>query len=173
MFNTALLYEIVSKQTPYDVIIGGSDLPANFDKGCVIITLINSQVLTQSYKDFSKITTQGDTYTIQSTTRVQNNYQFDLYRCNPRNLECIDVEIQAQSLREYLKSYDVADYMQTIQAEILPTISQINFLTDFNEQKKLVNRAFFEVSIVFDVKNIQYVNTFDKIALENKLLIGG
>ena len=77
MFNTALLYEIVAKQTPYDVIIGGSDLPANFDKGCVIITLINSQVLTQSYKDNSKITTQDDTHTIQSTTRVQNNYQFD------------------------------------------------------------------------------------------------
>lgn len=172
MFNTALLYEIVVKQTPYDVIIGGSDLPANFDKGCVIITLINSQVLTQSYKDFSKITTQDDTHTIQSTTRVQNNYQFDLYRCNPRNLEYIDVEIQAQSLREYLKSYDVADYMQTIQAEILPTISQITFLTDFNEQKKLVNRAFFEVSIIFDVTNIQDVNIFDKIALGNTL-IGG
>lgn len=173
MFNTALLYEIVSKQTPYDVIIGGSDLPANFDKGCVIITLINSQVLTQSYKDFSKITTQGDTHTIQSITRVQNNYQFDLYRCNPRNLDYIDVEIQAQSLREYLKSYDVADYMQAIQAEILPTISQISFLTDFNDQKKLVNRAFFEVSIIFDVINMQDVNIFDKIALENKLLIGG
>ena len=172
MFNTALLYEIVSKQTPYDVIIGGSDLPANFDKGCVIITLINSQVLTQSYKDFSKITTQGDTHTIQSITRVQNNYQLDLYRCNPRNLEYSDVEIQAQGLREYLKSYDVADYMQTIQAEILPTISQISFLTDFNEQKKLVNRAFFEVSIVFDVINMQDVNIFDKITLGNTL-IGG
>lgn len=172
MFNTALLYEIVTKHTPYDVIIGGSDLPANLDKGCVIITLINSQVLTQSYKDFSKITTQEDTHTIQSTTRVQNNYQLDLYRCNPRNLEYIDVEIQAQTLREYLKSFDVQDYMKSIQAEILPTISQINFLTDFNDQKKLVNRAFFEVSVLFDVTNIQDVSIFDKITIENKL-IGG
>ena len=62
--------------------------------------------------------------------------------------------------------------MQTIQAEILPTISQISFLTDFNEQKKLVNRAFFEVSIIFDVTNMQDVNIFDKIALGNTL-IGG
>lgn len=172
MFNTALLYEIVAKQTPYDVIIGGSDLPADFEKGCVIINLINSQALTQSYKDFYKIKMQDDTRAIQSTTRVQNNYQFDLYRCNPRNLEYIDVEIQAQRLREYLKSYDVAEYMENIGAEILPTISQITFLTDFNEQKKLINRAFFEVSIIFDITNKQDVNIFDKITLENTL-IGG
>lgn len=172
MFNTALLHEIIAKKTHYDVIIGGSDLPADFEKGCVIINLINSQALTQSYKDFSKIKTQNDMHVIQSTTRVQNNYQFDLYRCNPRNLEYIDLEIQAQSLREYLKSYDVAEYMENIGAEILPTISEITFLTDFNEQKKLVNRAFFEVSIIFNVTNTQDVNIFDKIALENKL-IGG
>ena len=172
MFNTALLYGIIAKQTPYDVIIGGSYLPADFDKGCVIINLINSQALTQSYKDFSKIKTQDDMRVIQSTTRVQNNYQFDLYRCNPRNLEYIDVEIQAQRLREYLKSYDVEEYMENIGAEILPAISQITFLTDFNEQKKLVNRAFFEVSIIFDTTNKQDVNIFDKITLENKL-IGG
>ena len=172
MFNTTFLHEIIAKKTPYDVIIGGSYLPADFDKGCVIITLINSQVLTQSYKDFSKITTQDDTHTIQSSTLVQNNYQLDLYRSNPRNLEYIDVEIQAQRLREYLKSYDVADYMENIGAEILPTISQITFLTDFNEQKKLINRAFFEVSIIFDVINKQDVNIFDKITLENTL-IGG
>lgn len=172
MFNTALLHEIIAKKTPYDVIIGGSYLPADFDKGCVIITLINSQALTQSYKDFSKIKTQDDMRAIQSITRLQNNYQFDLYRCNPRNLEYIDVEIQAQRLREYLKSYDVADYMEKIGAEILPAISQITFLTDFNEQKKLINRAFFEVSIIFDITNKQDVNIFDKIALENTL-IGG
>lgn len=172
MFNTALLHEIIAKKTPYDVIIGGSYLPADFDKGCVIITLINSQALTQSYKDFSKIKTQDDMRAIQSITRLQNNYQFDLYRCNPRNLEYIDVEIQAQRLREYLKSYDVADYMEKIGAEILPAISQITFLTDFNEQKKLINRAFFEVSIIFDVTNKQDVNIFDKIALGNTL-IGG
>ena len=172
MFNTTFLHEIIAKKTPYDVIIGGSYLPADFDKGCVIITLINSQVLTQSYKDFSKITTQDDTHTIQSSTLVQNNYQLDLYRSNPRNFEYLDIEVQAQRLREYLKSYDVADYMENIGAEILPTISQITFLTDFNEQKKLINRAFFEVSIIFDVINKQDVNIFDKITLENTL-IGG
>lgn len=173
MFNTALLHKIIAENSPYDVILGGGDLPADFDKGCVIITLLNSQILTQSYKDFQNITTHFDnTHTIQSTSRVLNNYQFDLYRCNPRNLDYIDVEIQAQNLREFLKSYDVAEYMQTIGAEILPTISQINFLTDFNEQKKLINRAFFEVSIIFEVSNTQDVYIFDKITLENKL-IGG
>ena len=62
--------------------------------------------------------------------------------------------------------------MKTIQAEILSTISQITFLNDFNEQKKLITRAFFEVSIIFDVTNIQDDNIFDKIALGNTL-IGG
>lgn len=172
MFNTTLLHEIIAKKTHYDVIIGGSDLPANFDKGCVIINLINSTPLTQSFKDFSSIQTKDNISTIKSTNLVRNNYQLDLYRSNPRNFEYLDVEIQAQRLREYLNSYDVADYMEKIGAEILPTISQITFLTDFNEQKKLINRAFFEIAVVFTIEGEQNTNIFDKITLENTL-IGG
>lgn len=172
MFNTTLLHEIIAKKTHYDVIIGGSTLPADFEKGCVIINLINSTPLTQSFKDFSSIQTKDDTSTIKSTNLVRNNYQLDLYRSNPRNLEYLDIEVQAQRLREYLNSYDVADYMEKIGADILPVTSQITFLSEFNEQKKLINRAFFEIAVVFTIQGEQNTNIFDKIALENKL-IGG
>jgi hypothetical protein len=172
MFNTTLLHEIIAKKTHYDVIIGGSTLPADFEKGCVIINLINSTPLTQSFKDFSSIQTKDNTSTIKSTNLVRNNYQLDLYRINPRNFEYLDIEVQAQRLREYLNSYDVADYMEKIGADILPVTSQITFLSEFNEQKKLINRAFFEIAVVFTIQGEQNINIFDKITLENKL-IGG
>lgn len=170
MFNTTLLYEIVKKGTPYDVIIGGGDLPANFDNGSVIITLLNSQTITQSHKDFETIKQEDST--IQAYSVIQNNYQFDLYRANPKNHLYLDVEIEAQKLREYLKSYDVQEYLKAKEAEVLPTISQINFLNDFNEQKKLINRAFFEVSVCFKVYFTQEINIFDKIQITNNILGG-
>ena len=172
MFNTTFLHEIIAKKTPYDVIIGGSYLPADFEKGCVIINLINSQAITQSFKDFSKIETKDNTSTIKSTNLVKNNYQLDLYRSNPRNFEYLDIEVQAQRLREYLNSYDVADYMAKIGADILPVTSQITFLSEFNEQKKLINRAFFEIAVVFTIQGEQNTNIFDKITIENKLTGG-
>ena len=172
MFNTTLLHEIIAKKTPYDVIIGGSTLPADFEKGCVIINLINSQALTHSFKDFSKIETKDNTSTIKSTNLARNNYQLDLYRSNPRNFEYLDIEIQAQRLREYLNSYEVAEYLDTHGADILPVTSQITFLSEFNEQKKLINRAFFEIAVVFTIQGEQDISIFDKITIENKLTGG-
>lgn len=174
MFNTSLICEAIKGFLDYDVIVGGGGLPADFDKGCVIVTLINSKTLTQSYKDFSKIEINQDKTlgNIQSKTLIQNTYQIDLYRQNPINLPYIDVEIQAQNLREYFKSYYSQEYFSKLNASILPTLSDINFLTDFTEQKKIINRAFFTLDVVFEINQTQSVDILDKIAINN-LIIGG
>lgn len=172
MFDSTLLYSIISKGTSYDVIIGGGELASNFDKGSVIITLIQSKVLSQSYKDFEKIEQDEQGGYITAYTRIQNNYQFDLYRANPRNLGYIDVERESIALREYLKSYDVQEYLSKHNVSILPAISQISYLNDFTEQKKLINRAFFEVSVIFEVSSKEKVDMFDIITINN-IIAGG
>lgn len=173
MFDTSKLWQILQRFTKYECIIGGGDLPANFDKGALIITLINSQTLTQSVKDFFTLHGEQDEFNITAKTLIQNNYQIDLYRQNPINAPYIDTEIESQKVREYLKSYEVQEYLKDLNASILPAISTIQYVTDFNEQKKLINRAFFEVSIVYNFEALQKVEKLDKITLNGNLIIGG
>ncbi len=158
------LFKIFSQVIGYEIIISGTELPINTKKGALLLTLLNARPLTTSAKDFNNlIENENDDVFIESKSLYSSSYQLDLYKENPRNLGYIEVNQKAYELQEYLKSYDVAETLKEASAEILPNFSSIRFLTDYNENKKLVNRASFDFEIIFAQINLEKIDKFDKI----------
>ena len=161
------LFKIFSQIIDYEIIISGTELPINTKKGALLLTLLNARPLTTSAKDFNHlikiIENENDDVFIESKSLYTSSYQLDLYKENPRNLGYIEVNQKAYELQEYLKSYDVAETLKEANAEILPNFSNIRFLTDYNENKKLVNRASFDFEIIFTQINLEKIDKFDKI----------
>lgn len=158
------LFKIFSQVIDYEIIISGTELPINTKRGALLLTLLNARPLTTSAKDFNNlIEKENDDVFIESKSLYTNGYQLDLYKENPRNLGYIEVNQKAYELQEYLKSYDVAETLKEANAEILPNFSSIRFLTDYNENKKLVNRASFDFEIIFTQINLEKIDKFGKI----------
>lgn len=173
MFSEATLYEALRPHTDFDIVVGGAGLTANFDKGCIIINPLSSAPITRSDRNFRdlKVTPEGSGYITQSSL-IKITYQLDFYKVNPANTQYIHAYIEAQRIQEVLKSMDVGEILRAYNAEILPSLGVINFLTEFNEQKRLVNRAFFDFEVISQVDITQEVKTFDKITIDKDTIIG-
>lgn len=173
MFSEAVLYEALRPHTDFDIVVGGAGLTANFDKGCIIVNPLNSAPITRSDRNFKDltITPEGTGYITQSSL-IKITYQLDFYKVNPANTQYIHAYIEAQRMQEILKSMDVSEILKEHNTEILPSFGVINFLTEFNEQKRLVNRAFFDFEVISQVEITQEVKTFDKITIDKNTIIG-
>lgn len=172
MFSEAMIYEALRPHTAFDIVIGGAGLTANFDKGCIIINPLNSIPITRSDRNFRDLKfNQGKGYITQSSL-IKSTYQLDFYKVNPANTQYIHAYIEAQRIQEMLKSMDVSEIFKANNVEILPSFGAINYLTEFNEQKRLVNRAFFDFEVIYQVEIVQEVKTFDKIIIDKNTIIG-
>ena len=86
MFSSENLYNLFKPLnnenliTEYEVIIGGTLLTANLDKGALIVNLINSQNITSQFKDFKNLIVEDDKGYIKEYSYLQNTYQVDLYK---------------------------------------------------------------------------------------------
>ena len=172
MIQAKIIYEIFSNFTNYKIVIGGSNNPLDFKKGSVLITLINSNVLSNSNKDFKNLIDENQTTLINQYSLVKLNYQIDIYKINNNKLGIIEVNNEALNIQEYLKSFDTQEHLKEYGIEILPCYANIVCLTEFNEQKHLINRAFFEFSLIHKVQIQQKVDKIDKIKTNNTI-IGG
>lgn len=173
MFSEAVIYEALKPHTDFDIVIGGAGLTANFDKGCIIVNLLNSTPITRSDRNFKDltITSEGTGYITQSSL-IKAIYQLDIYKINPSNTQFIHAYTEAQIIQETLKSMDTSDIFKANNAEILPSFGVINYLTEFNEQKRLVNRAFFDFAVIYQIGITQDIKTFDKILFDKNTIIG-
>lgn len=172
MIDSKILYELFNKATTFDIVIGGASLPVFSKKGTLLITLINSNVLSNSNKDFTNSPARIDNNSIVQYSLIQNNYQLDIYKINDNKKGFIEATEEALHLREYLKSFDVMEYLKPYEIEILPCYSSVNIATEFNEQKHLINRAFFEFSLIYKQQIQQAITKIDKIQTNN-IIIGG
>lgn len=179
MFSTENLYRLFKPLnnenliTSYEVIIGGTTLPADLEKGSVIITPLFSETISSQYKDLQNIAvdltefpTQG---LISEFSVIQNSYQVDIYKVNGKNLNYIEVEREAIKIREWLKSYEVMEYLDSLNSQILPCYSQIIFSSE-QYNKLFANRAMFEFQILTKVAIKEKVNLIDKVKIENLIL---
>ena len=174
MDNNVILFNLFKEITNYEIIIGGMAFPPDMEKGSLIINYINTIELSKSNK--SKPIKDGEILKIKEYSLQQTLLQIDFYRVNPLNLNYIDCMQEALKVKEWLKSYQIQSYLKDLDIEILPNIGTITYLTDFTEQKKLVNRAFFEVNLIHksvqveeQLQNIENVKFINKIILqENK-----
>ncbi|ALW15612.1 hypothetical protein [Campylobacter jejuni] len=179
MFSTENLYRLFKPLnnenliTNYEVIIGGTNLPANLVKGSIILTPLLSENLSSQYKDLKNLIVpksidinQG---IISEYSVIQNTYQVDIYKVNAPNLNYIEVEREAIKIREWLKSYETIEYLETLNSQILPNYSVISFSSE-QYNKLFANRATFEFQILTLVKINESVNLIDKFKIENIIL---
>ena len=171
------LYEALSGFTSFDVIFGGNSLVANFDRGAVILTPITQKPITRSVREWQNVTlnegedTKGvEIPTINQFSLIATTYQCDVYRVNPSNIDYISANREATLIQEFLKSMEVSEKLAEAQSEILPSFTNISFLTDFNEQKKLVNRAFFEFVIISQISVKESINIVKNAKINNEII---
>ena len=178
MFSSENLYNLFKPLnnenliTEYEVIIGGTLLTANLDKGALIVNLINSQNITSQFKDFKNLIVEDDKGYIKEYSYLQNTYQVDLYKVNSLEVSYIEVEREAIKIREWLKSFETIEYLQGLESGILPCYSQIGYSAELIN-KKFVNRAFFDFQIITRTEIKEAVGLVERAFIENTLILGG
>lgn len=171
MFELKHIYELLKRFTSYNVIIGGTDYKADFVKGIAIASLVNSQILTSQSKEWIPLE-NSDLTNIKESSLIQWNFQLDFYKRNDENVESIQAFNEAIKVREYLKGLDCQDYLKALDSEILPNYSIIQFTTEAVDNK-IINRAFFEFSIVSRFSVLESDSKIENVTISNKILTQG
>lgn len=171
MFELKNLYNMLKPAenadliTDYEVIIGQIRYSAPFIKGVIVLSLVNSQVLTSSAKHFNA---EGDFIGISESSYIQQNFQLDVYKLNDENATEIQAFSEALKLQEWLKGFYVREYLQGFESEILPNYANINFTAEMVDGV-LVNRAFFDFSIISKITiNEKSEGGFAKVEFKDK-----
>lgn len=157
--------------TDYELILGGFKYAPNLNKGVVIISLVNSEILTSQSKVWQSNPNDSDTALVSESSVIQLNFQLDCYKANDDNVDIIQAFHECFKLQEWLKGLYVYDYLRGLNSEILPNYSVIQFTTEAVDNK-VINRAFFEFSIVTKNKISEVDNVIDSVAIESKLIRG-
>lgn len=174
MFNSSYIYKLFKPEnspnliTSYEVVIGGTILPAKLKSGVILVTPLFSKAVTSQYNDLQslKYDDETDTYSINQSSYIENTYQLDIYKINDKNAQVIQAEVEAYKLREWLKSYEVSEYLAELKADILPIYDNIRFSSELLN-KELVNRASFEMKIISRVEISENTQVADKAKIEN------
>lgn len=181
MFSSSHIYGLFKPEqmpdliTSYEVVIGGTILPAKLKKGVILVTPFFSKAITSQYNDLQSLeyNAESGTYSIKQSSYIENTYQVDLYKINDKNAQVIQAEIEAYKLREWLKSYEVSEYLANLEATILPIYDNIRLSSELLN-KELVNRASFEMKIISIVEISEITEVADKAKIENiTLFLGG
>lgn len=174
MFSSSYIYGLFKPETnpnlitSYEVVIGGTILPAKLKSGVILVTPLFSKAVTSQYNDLQSLeyNAETDTYAINQSSYIENTYQLDIYKINDKNAQVIQAEVEAYKLREWLKSYEVSEYLAELKADILPIYDNIRFNSELLN-KELVNRASFEMKIISRVEISENTQVADKAKIEN------
>jgi hypothetical protein len=181
MFSTSSIYKLFKPETnpnlitSYDVVVGGTILPAKLKTGVILVTPLFSKAVTSQYNDLSNLEydDESDTYSINQSSYIESTYQIDIYKINDKNAQVIQAEVEAYKLREWLKSYEVSEYLANLKADILPIYDNIRFSSELLN-KELVNRASFEMKIISRVEISENTQVADKAKIKDiNILTGG
>lgn len=174
MFSSSYIYRLFKPEqnpnliTSYEVVIGGTILPAKLKTGVILVTPLFSKAVTSQYNDLESLEydDESDTYSIKQSSYIENTYQLDIYKINDKNAQVIQAEIEAYKVREWLKSYEVSEYLSKLKADILPIYDNIRFSSELLN-KELVNRASFEMKIISRIEISENTQIADKAKIEN------
>lgn len=180
MFNSENLYNLFKPKgnenliTNYQVVIGGTNLPADLENGSIILSPLLSETLGSQYKDLKNLITPLieplDYAFINETSLIKLVYQVDIYKINAYNLMYIEAEREAIKLKEWLKSYETMEYLKSLKSQILPCYSKISFSSElFN--KKFANRATFDFEIITLAEIQEKTAIADKIIIDNQNIL--
>lgn len=175
MIDALALYSVLkpnenpSLYTSYPLIIGSTNSVKNLDKGLWILNLINTTPLTLSSCFLGE--ENGQWYETQRSI-ITTTYQLDFYKSfdNKEDTSFI-VQQEAVKMREWLNGCEIASQLQTLNAEILPTISNINFTSELSETKSMLSRASFDFEIVSWQEVKLEVNVAENAIIEKGVIL--
>lgn len=162
MFEIKDLAGMFKLITKFDFVLGGLKYSPNFVRGVCIASLINSEVCASQVKHFSNKPDEKGLIEITETSIIQYNFQIDIYKENSRNAKEIEAYSEALRVRELLKSWQVDEYLKVKNAEILPNYSIIQTSGELVENK-LINRAFFDFSIISKISVFEKDKYADRV----------
>lgn len=146
--------------TAYPLIIGGGGGTLDLIKGGWIISPLRTKPLNEGIYDKLKLTDNGAEKTLKRL--IQTDYQIDFF-ISPLNKEkSTDLFNEAWRIFTFLKSINAILYLREFEAEILPINGNIQYFSEFGENKHLINRAMFEFSIISKAEYTQDFKVFDK-----------
>lgn len=151
MFELKHLAKMFSGFTDWDFVIGGVRFSPNFVRGAIICSPISTSSETSQTKRHAQKTGDDDTLQISETSFIRYTLQLDFYKQNDDTATEIQALSEAIKTREWLKSWQVSEYLADINAEILPNYSIIQNVVEMIDNKP-INRAFFTFDIISQVE---------------------
>ena len=182
LFSSSNLYDLLKPEsnpeliTNYEVVIGGTALPANMEKGVIIIHPLSSRPVSSQFKDFNTIlepTAEDEPYKIPEMSALQLDYQCDIYKINDLNALEIQAEVEAHKIREWLCGMESTEYLAGLKAQILPIYSQLRFSSELLPTQQFANRVSFDFSILSTKIIKEWVNVVDKAIIKKTLILKG
>lgn len=182
MFNSEYLYHLFKPKnnpeliTPFEVVIGGGGIAANFEKGVVVLNLLSSMAASSNIRRFNDLEKNGflqgkEHYSkVTEFSYIQSDFQCDIYKKNARNILFVECEKEALKIRQWLNSFEAYEYLAKLDSEILPVYSNLQYSNEMIENK-LVQRATFDFSIISRVIITESVGVVDKATIGNFKII--
>lgn len=170
MFDISKLYNLIKLRSTYDIIMGGTSLTPDYNKGTIILSVINQRQITRQTEDYKNVindlTSEGK-YKIPVYNIIETMYQLDFYKINELNSQKLEVEQEAINIQTFLNSMQAQEYLDEYRAAMLPNYS--NGLTFSSEiiNEQLVNRVFFEFKIMSDYVYYQDVKGVDNFNIKD------
>ena len=182
LFSSSNLYNLLKPEsnpeliTSYEVVIGGTALPANMEKGVIIIHPLSSRPVSSQFKDFNTILepkTEGEPYEIPEMSALQLDYQCDIYKINDLNALEIQAETEAHKIREWLSGMQCTEYLAGLKAQMLPIYTPLRFSSELLPTQQFANRVSFDFSILSMKIIKEWVNVIDEVVKKTLILKGG
>lgn len=176
MFNSEHLYHLFKPKenpnliTSYNVVIGGGGIAADFNKGVIVLNALNSRAVSSNIRKFNQlpenefVENKEHFSKVREYSFVETMYQVDIYKKNAQNILFLECEKEALKLKQWLNSYEVAEYLYMLDTEILPAYSVTQFSNEMIENK-LVQRATFDFAIITRVEIMENVGVVDKATI--------
>lgn len=175
MFDSSKIYKMLKPDSNPDLIttlpvfIGGTTAVPDLINGAIIVHLINNKPITSQYKNMQDINLDKE----KGSSKVELTYQLDVYKQNGKNIKYIEVEKEVIKIQEWLKSFEVQEYLQTLDAEILPNYSLIRHIPNVEHNSTFTNRASFDFVIISNNSIFENVTIIDKIVFDKTIILQG
>ena len=175
MFDTSKIYKMLKPDSNPDLItklpvfIGGTTAVPDLINGAIIVHLINNKPVTSQYKNMQDINLENE----RGSSKVELTFQLDVYKQNAKNVKYIEVEKEVINIQEWLKSFEVQEYLETLDAEILPNYSLIRHIPNVEHNSTFTNRASFDFVIISNNLIFEKVTIIDKIVFDKTIILQG
>ena len=174
MFDSSKIYKLLKPDSNPDlittlpVIIGGTTAVPDLISGAVIVHLINATPTTSQYKDMHFDT---ELKKESGSSLYEITYQIDIYKQNGKNIRYIEVEREATKIQEWLKSFEVEEYLRTLDSEILANYKPIKTTMNVEHNNQFTNRAMFDFTIVSKNQILENIDIIDNIVFDKNLIL--